>query len=157
MPTSTKKQGAATKAPPERRSESKGKTSKVGNLTRDPELRFTPEGLQVARMGLAVETPVVPGEWSGERTTTFYDLTAFGDMAEHAGTSLTKGMRVVVMGRAEVEFWTDEAGKEMSARKILVDAIGPDLRWATAEVTKVRTSPAAATQAPPAAYDEEPF
>lgn len=157
MPTSTRAKRSAPEQQPERTSEKKGKTSKVGNLTRDPELRFTKEQTAVAQCRLAVEEPVVPGEWSGERATTFYDLTVFGEMAEHFCMTATKGMRVVVMGRAELETYKDKEGKTQTAKKILADAIGPDLRWATAVVTKATRPGQSAGSTSEGYYDEEPF
>lgn len=157
MPTSTKGKNHQAPAAPERRSEDKGRTAKIGNLCRDPELRFAQSGQAYAQCRLAVEEPVTPGDWSGERTTTFYDLTVFGQMAEHLAQCCPKGTRVVVIGRATMEYWTDPEKGEQSTKKILADGIGPDLRWATATVEKVkRTGPAAGGNAPPV-YDEKPF
>lgn len=164
MPASTQRQrggqrGSSSGGPPsgDRKSTSKGKTSKVGNLTRDLELRFADNGTAYAHARLAVEDPVVPGDWSGERVTTFYDLTIFGEMAEHAAQSTEKGMRVVVIGRAELEEYTDTEGARQTAKKILVDAIGPDLRWATAEVTKLTQGPGRQVNTTDGYADEEPF
>lgn len=109
----------------------------VGNLTRDPELgRGKDRGTPYARTGLAVETPVEPGEWSGERQTEFYELVCFGSLAQHVEQSLAKGMRVIVTGRAEIDTWTPEDGDERVTKRIVIDAIGPELRWANATVTK---------------------
>ena len=157
MRTQTRKKNTQSEAPPERTTVEKGKTSKVGNLCGDPELRFSGTGTAFARTRLAVEEPLVPGDWAGERATTFYDLTVFGPMAENFAACCTKGMRVVVMGRAQLETWHDPEKGEQTAKKILADAIGPDLRWATASVEKVkRTGPAEGGNTPP--YDgEEPF
>ena len=157
MPTRTKTKAEAATPALERKTEKKGKTSKVGNLCRDPELRFAPTGLAVASARIAVEEPKEAGNWAGERETFFYDLSVFGDMGEHFATSCTKGQRVVVMGRAEVDTWTDaETGEVRTAKRIVADAIGPDLRWATATITKAtRTGPAGANV--PDYSDEEPF
>ena len=139
--------------------EKKGSVAKVGNLTRDFELHFAPTGNAYARSSLAVETPKVAGNWAGERVTTFYDLTVFGNLAEHAVESLGKGMRVVVIGNAELETWAGEDGKERTTKRILANAIGPDLRWASATVAKAtRTAPAAeATEPVEGTEEEEPF
>jgi single-strand DNA-binding protein len=149
----------------ERNTEKKGEVTKVGNLTREPELSFTPNGLAVVRTGLAVERPKVTGDWAGERVTEFYELVMFRQLAENAGQSLPKGTRVVVTGDAELEHWTGDDGQDRTTKKILVNAIGPDLRWATCAVNKAeRRSPAEAqrpTTGAPAprdiAEDEEPF
>jgi single-strand DNA-binding protein len=114
--------------------------TKVGNLTSDPELRFSEKGTPYCRMRLAVSSPVKPGDWGGETKTAFYDLTAFGSLAENSAESLTKGMRVLVTGRAEVRTWAGDDGAEHKEKGILADALGPDLRWATASVTKTSSN-----------------
>jgi len=121
---------------PERNVEKKGEVAKVGNLTREPELRFTPGGITVASTGLAVERPKTPGNWAGERLTEFYELTAFGSLGEHVVECLHKGTRVVVTGNAEVETWVDGEGKSRTTKRIITNAIGPDLRWARATVER---------------------
>lgn len=142
-----------------RRVDKKGEVCKVGNLTRDPELHFAPTGSAVARTGLAVERPRVPGDWNGERVTDFYELTIFRDLAENAAISLTKGTRVVVVGNAELEHWTDDQGLERTTKRVLVNAIGPDLRWATVVVQRPehRTPKATVEHVAGASHDEEPF
>lgn len=131
---------------------------KVGNLTSDPELRYSPSGKAYVRMRLAVSSPKVPGDWAGERATVFYDVTAFGSLAEHAAESLSKGTRVLVSGRGEVRKWTDDKGQERSGKGILADALGPDLRWATATVARASQSKAIEAEPSDAAGgDEEPF
>ena len=117
--------------------------TKIGNLTSDPELRYATSGKAFTRMRLAVSTPKVPGDWAGERETTFYDLTAFGSLAENAAECLAKGDRVVVTGRGEVRTWTGDDGVEHREKGILVDALGPDLRWTTATLTRTRRRSAA--------------
>jgi len=120
-------------------------TTKVGNLTRDPELRFGNEkGTPFVNLGLAVNTPKVPGEWSGEQRTTFYDVVCFGTLAEHAAESLAKGDRVVVAGRPEREQYTDGDGVARERRRVVATAIGPDLRFATAVISRQRAERSAA-------------
>jgi single-strand DNA-binding protein len=130
-----------TKIDEEHQTKKLGEVARVGNLTRDFEERTSPSGTVYATTGLAVERPRVPGDWAGERQTTFYDLVVFRSLAENAAKCLAKGDRVVVVGDAEVETWTGDDGQEHTARKILVNGIGPDLRWAVAQVTKVRSAP----------------
>lgn len=86
--------------------------TKVGNLVADPELRFSTAGKAYCRMRLAVSVPVTPGDWGGERQTSFYDVTAFGGLAEHAAESLTKGDRIMVTGAGEMRTWTGDDGTE---------------------------------------------
>ncbi|MGH9293781.1 MAG: single-stranded DNA-binding protein [Acidimicrobiales bacterium] len=132
--------------------------SKIGNLTADPELRFAASGKAYCWMRLAVTNPKVPGDWAGERETTFYGLTTFGSLGEHAAENLKKGDRVVVMGRGETRTWTDKEGTEHSEKQIVVDGLGPDLRFATANVQRVaRREVPAGSDAPESSDDEEPF
>jgi len=140
----------------------------VGNLTRDPDLRFTPSGQAVANVGLAVNR-----RWQNRQTqeweeqTSFFDLVIWQDLGSHAAESLTKGCRVVVVGRLDQRSWEDkEGGGNRSKVEIVVDEIAPSLRWATVEVHKVDRQHAdgpqsAGGQAPPPPEpdysDEEPF
>jgi len=152
MSTATKKTHDTTEASP-----NGPVVTKVGNLCADPELRFAASGKPYCRLRIAVSTPVKPGDWAGERKTTFYDVTAFGTLAENAAESLHKGDRVFVTGRGEVRTWTGDDGVERTGKGILADALGPDLRFATVEVQKAHQagSPAAGDGA--ASFDEEPF
>ncbi len=104
----------------------------VGNVTRDPELRFTPGGAAVANFGLA---------WNrkgrdGEEVVSFFDVTAWNQLAENASESLAKGMRVVIYGRLDQRSWETQDGDRRSKVEIVADEIAPSLRWATAEVTR---------------------
>jgi single-strand DNA-binding protein len=112
--------------------------AKVGNLTRTPELRTAASGVVYATFGLAVERPVVEGDWSGKRTTTFYDCVCFGTLAANAAASLRKGTRVVVTGRTETRGYQTDSGEVRATLRIVADAIGPELRWARATVRKQR-------------------
>jgi len=130
----------ATTEKPERHVEKRGEVVKVGNLTRDPELRYSASGTAVCSTGLAVERPKTPGDWAGERTVEFYEVSAFGSLGEHVAECLHKGVRVVVVGAAEVEHWTDKEGKPRTSKRVVANAIGPDLRWARATVERVERS-----------------
>ena len=108
----------------------------VGNLTRDPELRFTPSGQATASFGLAVNRrwqDKQSGEW--QEATSFFDVVCWREMAENASESLSKGSRVVVTGRLEQRSW-ETNGEKRSKVEIVADEIGPSLRWASAVVTK---------------------
>jgi single-strand DNA-binding protein len=109
----------------------------VGNLTADPELRFTPSGLQVANLRLAV-TPrsrQQDGTWTQEETT-FHTVTVWRDQASNAAETLSKGARVLVVGRPKQRSWTDQDGTEHHVTEIDAEELGPSLRWATAKVTR---------------------
>lgn len=110
--------------------------TKVGNLTKDPEFVLSDKGTAICNARIAVESPVVPGNWAGERKVDFYDVVLFGSLAENF-CRLVKGTRVIVTGKPDVQTWTGRDGQERTTKKVLADAAGPDLRWATAVVTKV--------------------
>ena len=109
----------------------------VGNLTRDPELRYTPAGAATCQFGLAVNRRWQnrqTSEW--EEATSFFNVVAWREMAENAGESLAKGARVIVTGRLEQRSWETPDGEKRSVVEIVADEIGPSLRWATAAITK---------------------
>ena len=142
----------------------------VGNITRDPELRFTPTGQAVATFGMAVNRRYQKnGQW--EEQTSFFNVTAWGTLGENASNSLHKGARVLVNGRLDQRSWETQDGEKRSTVEIVADEIGPSLRWATVEITKNERreggdfsgggggSRPAANEPPPvyAGGDEEPF
>jgi single-strand DNA-binding protein len=110
----------------------------VGNLTADPELRFTPSGLQVANLRLAVtpRTRQQDGSWS-DGETSFHTVNVWRDQAEHAAESLHKGARVIVIGRPKQRSWTDTDGTQHQVTEVDAEELGPSLRWATAKVIRV--------------------
>ena len=109
----------------------------VGNLTRDPELRFTPSGQATATFGVAVNR-VWTDRQSQERkeATSFLDVVCWGQLAENAAQSLTRGTRVVVSGRLDQRSWENQEGDKRSKIEITADEVSPSLRWATVEITK---------------------
>ena len=145
----------------------------IGNVTREPEMRFTPSGQQVTNFGLAVNR-FWNDRASGERKeqTSFFDVVCWGQLGENVSASIPKGARVVVTGRLEQRSWETEQGDKRSKIEVVADEVGPSLRWATAEVSKNERREGgntgggggggydrpAANQAP-AGYDpaEEPF
>lgn len=107
----------------------------VGNLTGEPELRFTQGGTPLCSGGIASNRRYqVNGEW--QEQTSFFNFTAWRDLAENMAATLRKGMRVVATGRLEQKNWTDKEGKERTTFDFVIDEIGPSLRWATADVTR---------------------
>jgi single-strand DNA-binding protein len=107
----------------------------VGNLVDDPELRFTPSGVALAKLRFAVNRRYQRnGEW--QEDTSFFTGTCWRDMAENVAESLTKGTRVVLNGRLEQRSWETQDGDKRSVVEIQIDEIGPSLRWATASVTR---------------------
>ncbi|MFS0715223.1 single-stranded DNA-binding protein [Microbacterium sp. 2P01SA-2] len=121
----------------------------VGNLTADPELRYTQNGLPVVNFTIA-STPRTfdrqANEWKdGEAL--FLRASAWRDFAEHIAGSLTKGMRVVATGRLRQRNYQDREGQTRTAIELEVDEIGPSLRYATAQVTRAAGNGSAAQPA----------
>lgn len=111
----------------------------VGNLVEDPELRFTPSGVAMAKIALAVNRRFqVNNEWQEE--TSFFRGTCWRDMAENVAESLQKGMRVIITGSLEQRTWETQEGDKRSVIELRIDDIGPSVRWATAAVTRTPRS-----------------
>ena len=143
----------------------------VGNITRDPELRFTPSGQANATFGLAVNRRWQnrqTNEW--EEKVSFFNVICWREMAENASQSLAKGSRVIVTGRLEQRSWETDGGDKRSVVEVVADEIGPSLRWATAQIERNerREPDQGGAPAPvgggsgrsdnePPPYDEEPF
>lgn len=111
----------------------------IGGATRDAELTFAQSGMAIASFGLA-QNPrkQVNGQWE-DGDPEFYDVKAFGDVAEHIAETVTKGMRVIVTGRIKFSSW-EKDGERRSKVEVIADEVGPSLKWATAQVTKVTKS-----------------
>lgn len=113
----------------------------VGNLTADPELRYTRSGLPVANFTIA-STPRTfdrqANEWK-DLEALFLRCTVWREFAEHVAGSLTKGDRVVAQGRLTQRSYQDREGNNRTSVQLEVDEVGPSLRYATAEVTRVRS------------------
>lgn len=146
----------------------------VGNITRDPELRFTASGQATATFGLAVNR-----RWQNRQTNTweeavsYFNVVTWRELAEHCAESLVKGSRAIVTGRLEQRSWETPEHDKRSVVEIVADEVGPSLRWATAQVTKVERSGADSTGVASAGprsagpgtgapagvegYDDEPF
>jgi single-strand DNA-binding protein len=147
----------------------------VGNVTRDPELRFTPTGQPTTTFGLAVNR-----RWQNRQTqeweeaTSFFDIVCWRELAENASESLRRGSRVIVTGRLEQRSWESADNEKRSKVEVVADELGPSLRWASASITKnerkgsgegggARSSAPASQparsepEAPYSNYDEEPF
>ena len=110
----------------------------VGNLTADPEMRFTPSGAAVASFTVA-STPRTfdrqAGEWK-DGETLFMRCSIWRDAAENVAESLTKGTRVIVQGRLVQRSYTTREGENRTVVEMQVDEIGPSLRYAKAQVTR---------------------
>jgi len=110
----------------------------VGNLTADPELRYTQNGLPVANFTIA-STPRnfdrASGEWK-DGDALFLRASVWREFAEHVAGSLTKGSRVIATGRLKQRSYQDREGQNRTSIELEVDEIGPSLRYATAQVTR---------------------
>jgi single-strand DNA-binding protein len=146
----------------------------VGNVTRDPELRFTPSGAPVCTFGVAWNRRYERG---GEQVedVSFFDVTCWSSLAENVAESITKGTRVIVYGRLDQRSWETPEGEKRNKVEIVADEVAPSLRWASAQINRnefregngtaprrASTSPppqarTAARTAAPSYGDEEPF
>ena len=142
----------------------------VGNITREPELRFTGGGKGVASFGLAVNRRYqVNGEW--QEKVSFFNIVAWDSLGENAAASLHKGHRIIVTGRLEQRDYETREGEKRTVVEIIADEIGPSLRWARAEIERISRSDGGGSpssgssgssggggRAPDPVYgDEEPF
>ncbi len=139
----------------------------VGNITREPELRFTGGGKGVASFGLAVNRRYqMNGEW--QEKVSFFNIVAWDSLGENAAASLHKGHRIIVTGRLEQRDYETREGEKRTVVEIIADEIGPSLRWARAEIERISrdsqggggsSAPSSGGgRAPDPVYgDEEPF
>jgi single-strand DNA-binding protein len=131
----------------------------VGNLVDAPDLRYTPAGVALAKFPVA-STPRVFDRAKNEYRDgdpLFLTCTAWRDMAEHAAESLSKGARVVVVGRLRLSRWETNEGEKRSAYGLDVDEVGPSLRFATATVQKMNRSRAGGDGFTPADVPDDPW
>ena len=114
----------------------------IGNLTNDPELRFTPSGSAVANFTIA-STPRTfdrqSNEWK-DGETLFLRASVWREAAENVAESLTKGMRVIVSGRLKSRSYETKEGEKRTVIELEVDEIGPSLRYANAKVNRTQRS-----------------
>ena len=130
----------------------------VGNVTRDPELRFTKNGVANATLAVAVNRRwqnKATQEW--EEQVSYFDVVCFRNLAENVAESIARGTRVVVTGRLDQRTWETQEGDKRSKIELVADDVAPSLMWATAEITKTERSGNRATKAAPAYDAEEPF
>ena len=131
----------------------------IGNVTRSPDLRYTPSGASYATFGVAVNRRWrnrQTNEW--EEQVSFFDVKAWAGLAENVAESITRGCRVVVTGRLEQRSWETDAGEKRSKVEVIADEVAPSLRWATAQVHRIeRTDTARPTRNAPDDEGQEPF
>jgi single-strand DNA-binding protein len=105
----------------------------VGNLTDDPEVTFTGSGQAVCNFRLAVTPRVKDGDRWRDGDTSFFRITAWRQLAEHIGDSLSKGDRVIVTGQLRMRAWETPEGDKRQVVEVTAEEAGPSLRWATAK------------------------
>lgn len=137
-------------------------TTLTGNLTREPELRFLPDGRPVCNFGIAQNTRrQVDGQWiDGE--TNYFDVAAFGSLGENLAESLKTGDRVIVHGSLRYRTWETDDGSKRSKIEVVADDVAASMMWATVDVTRNPRKADGTTSKRPAVQadygtDEEPF
>jgi single-strand DNA-binding protein len=116
-------------------------TTIEGNLTREPEIRYSTSGMATTTLGVAVNR-----RWKNQATdaweeeTSFFDVVCFKELAENVALTCTKGMRVLVTGRLSMRQWADDEGTKRTKVEIVAIDLGPSLRFATAEVARLSRS-----------------
>src|ERR1051326_8134715 len=110
----------------------------VGNLTDDPELRFTPQGVAVANFRVAVNQRFkdAQGNWQ-DGETSYFRINCWRQLAENVAETLTRGSRAIITGRLKFRQWETQDGETRSVVEIEAEEVGPSLRFATAKVEKV--------------------
>jgi single-strand DNA-binding protein len=125
----------------------------VGNLTDDPELRFTPNGHAVANFRLAVTSRIREGDAWKDGDTSFFRVNVWRQQAENVAESVAKGNRAIVTGRLKSRSWETPEGDKRSAVEIDADEVGPSLKWATARPERTGSAASKSGQF----NDEPPF
>lgn len=130
----------------------------AGNLTRDPELRYTPQGTAIAKIGLAINRRYTGQDGQTKDETTFVDVDAFGKQAEVIGQYLKKGRPVLIEGRLKLDQWDDKTtGKPRSRLGVILESFQfIDSKAAGAEGAPAQSSPAPNRPARPAAQPPSP-
>jgi len=123
----------------------------IGNVTQQPELRYSQAGKPWATFSVAVNE--YGKDKSGEKTehTSFFNCKLFGDAAENFCESVEKGNRVMITGNLKMEKWTNKDGEEKTSPTVIVDEVGVSLRWAKASITRIAGNGQGAARVPAAA------
>lgn len=130
----------------------------IGNLTADPDLRFTSTGKPVANITVAVSkrTRLPDGSWENGDSS-FYRCTAWGKLAEHVAESLTRGTRVIAVGRLEIREYETQQGYRRVSAEVTLDDIGPSLMFGPAvRNPNSQTGQPAAAWPPPSQPTQQP-
>lgn len=113
----------------------------VGNLAKDPELKFSNAGMAICEFGVAVneQKKGADGKYHDD-STSWFNVVCFQQLAENCSESLSKGSRVMVRGEMKQNHWETDAGEKRSNWSLVADAVGPELRFATAQVERIQRS-----------------
>jgi single-strand DNA-binding protein len=131
-------------------------TTQTGNVTRDPELKFLQNGQASARLSIAVNR-----RWQNKQTqeweekVSYFDIQAYGALAENVANTVTRGTRITVTGQLEQRSWETPEGDKRSVVEIKADDIGVSLAYATAIVNKIESTTFKKSPAPRTAPDED--
>jgi single-strand DNA-binding protein len=134
----------------------------IGNLTDDPDLRFTQNGAPVASFRVASNRRFTDRGGNQQEETTFLSVNCWRDLAENTAESLKKGDRVIVIGRVRVRSYENREGQTVWTTEIEADEIAPSLRWARAEVSRTSgggsgSASGGSSTPPPPSDDDVPF
>jgi single-strand DNA-binding protein len=129
----------------------------IGNLTDDPELRFTPNGAAVANFRLAVTPRVRQGDTWTDGETSFFRINCWRALAENVTESLSKGARAVVIGRLRLRSWETDDGEKRTVVEVEAEEVAPSLKFATATVQRTSAKAAAGPSKGSQFNDEPPF
>jgi single-strand DNA-binding protein len=120
----------------------------TGNLTDDPELRFTPNGVAVANFRLAVDQRIWDTDGWKDGESSYFRVSVWRDQAEHVSRSLHKGARCVVVGRLRSHSWETPEGQRRSAVEVHAEEVGMSLRFSPAAPPSAEAAPPSAEAAP---------
>ncbi len=120
----------------------------VGNITQDPEVKFSQGGTSITRFGLAVNRRWTDRTTNEQREDTmFVDVVCFNGLGDNVVRSLHKGDSIIVEGRLNLNTWTTDTGENRRRHEVVADNVGASLRWASVDITKnAKGTPAAAQE-----------
>lgn len=126
-------------------------TTVIGNLTRDPELKFSDNGFTIAKLSLADNRKTKDSSGNEKEEVSYFNVVVFGTLADNVANSLHKGNRVIVQGRFQQRDYTKTDGTKVVTWDLIADAVGPELRYNIVDVKNGRAG------APPAQKTQSPY
>ena len=128
----------------------------IGNLTDDPELRFTANGAAVANFRLAVTPRIRQGDTWTDGETSFFRINCWRQLAENVTETLGKGARAIVIGRLRLRSWETDEGEKRTVVEVEADEVAPSLKFATATIQRTSAKTAAAGASKGGQFTDEP-